>query len=83
MTAIQLNSISGRYEDIKIALKYGRVEITTYVIINALRNKALKIKSESNKSHCGDNLLVREKGFSKPNYHSKTFNENKNKNKNK
>lgn len=79
MAVVLLNSISDRYRDIKVALEYGRDELTTDLIINALRNKALEIKFETKNNYSGDTLLAKGKGFSKPSYQSKNLNENKNK----
>lgn len=75
LTVVLLNSISDRYRDIKIALEYGREDLTIDIIINALRNKALEIKLEAKDN--GDTLMIRGKGHSKPSYHFKGFNENK------
>lgn len=79
LAMILLNSISDKYRDIKVALEYGRAKLTTEIIINALKKKALEIKSESKENHNGDTLLAKGRGFSKPNYHSKHLNENKQK----
>ncbi|XP_022897510.1 uncharacterized protein LOC111411188 [Olea europaea var. sylvestris] len=53
LAIVLLNSISDKYKDIKVALEYGRDELTLDVITNALRNKALEIKVESSNSHTG------------------------------
>lgn len=42
-----LNSINDKHRNLKIALKYGRDEITTEIIIIVLRNRILELKSES------------------------------------
>ncbi|XP_022881005.1 uncharacterized protein LOC111398320 [Olea europaea var. sylvestris] len=59
LAVILLNSISERYKDIKVALEYGRDELTTEIIINALKNKALEIKSDTKESHSGDTLMAK------------------------
>lgn len=60
LAMVLLNFISDRYRDIKIALEYGRAELTTVAIIDALTNKALESKSEAKENH---NSASKRKGF--------------------
>lgn len=70
MAVVLLNSTSDKYKDIKIELEYGRKQLTVEIITNALKNKALHVKSESKERQIGNNLLVKGKAFRKSNYHS-------------
>lgn len=47
LAIVMLNSINDKHRNLKIALKYGRDEITTEIIIIVLRNRILELKSES------------------------------------
>lgn len=45
MSVVLLNFISDKHKDIKVTLEYSKEELTTNIIINALRNKALEMKA--------------------------------------
>lgn len=55
---VLLNSISDKQRDLKNAMECGREELTTNIIINALKNRVLELKSESINNQNGDNLLI-------------------------
>lgn len=44
---ILLNSLPEAYKDVKTALKYGRVSVTTYAIISAVKTKELELQASS------------------------------------
>lgn len=77
MAVVLLNSISDRRKVIYINLEYDREELTIGIMISALRNKSLVVKTESSNSQNRDILLAKCKVFGKSNYQSKSFNENK------
>ncbi|XP_022893834.1 uncharacterized protein LOC111408291 [Olea europaea var. sylvestris] len=77
LAVVLLNFISDKYKDIKVALEYGRDELTLDVITNVLRNKALEIKAESSNSHTGTSFLIKEKSFEKPTQNFKVSKANK------
>lgn len=52
LAVVLLNSFGDIYVDVKSAIEYGRETLTTDIIICALRNKELELKSERK------NLLV-------------------------
>lgn len=75
MTIVMLNSIIDRHKNINVILEYDREELIADIIIIALRNKAIMMKTECSNSQNGDNFLGKGKVFGKSNYHSKCFNE--------
>lgn len=76
---ILLNSVSDRHRHFKMPLIYDKDEITTDVIIIALKNRIFEIKSKSKDSQNKRNLLVKGRKIGKSNYHSRGNNEFKNK----
>lgn len=72
--------MSDRHRDLKIALEYGRDELTTDIIINALRNRVLELKSDSINHQSRENLLLKGKNVGKSNFHSKFQNDPKKRN---
>lgn len=79
LAVVLLNSISDRHKDLKNALEYGRDKLTTDIIITALRNRVLELKSESTNKQYGENLLIKSKIVGRSNFHSKFSNKPKKK----
>ncbi|KAL2493081.1 Integrase catalytic domain-containing protein [Abeliophyllum distichum] len=71
LAVVLLNSISDRHKDLKNALEYGRDNLTTDIIISALKNRDLEIKSENRENLRGETLIVKGKNFNKSNFHQK------------
>lgn len=70
LNVVLLNFINDRHRDLKNALQYGRGdEITTDIIISALRNRILELESKAKDNHSGGILIAKNKNNGKSNYH--------------